>query len=647
MHNFIKRNQKRLLAVFGVFLMVAFLMPNFQSAPPSRFDYVVGTVGDQKLQRDKFDHAYDEWNFLQKRLVVRSQATGTGQWMPVLYQLPPQFSPMIGAIQEKPEIYYLLQYEAREMGLAPQHESAREFLSSPNADVGVSQPNGSVIGWTNLVDETQKGMAERSMANLIMVITAFGRAMDSVKVSDPLVTHELAQRLQQIKVRVVDFPVKEYESKVGTPTAEQLQQQFDKFSKNEANTEKGPSNPFGFGYKYPNRVKVQYISIPRTQIRKTVQATKDTYAWDVEANRYYLQHQSEFPTTAPATTQEALSLGPTVRQGPTTQPFAEVRQTILDRLIEPQANRLQLQIQSDISARLAQDYQAYKAKGPTSGPATAPAMAYESFEYLQKLASEMEAKHKVTLTVASVADAFRDIEQLRELPGIGEASSFPEYALTTIDPFMAPQIGNQAAVVSVFEPSKPLSDNGGSTHYFRVIAAETSHSPATMDEVKDKVEQDWKRLTAFEAARADANKMLDAAKQPGLDVVAGDRKLIMTGFYGNSPMIPIPDYPLATQSQTDFAKQTFDLLSILAAKDHPRPLVVVDMATDAKVAVAELIAVESGLSSESAERIKQIYSSQVAMPFSRMLVQNWFDIDSITERIGFKDETGRLTNKTP
>src|SRR5436305_1287416 len=78
-----------------------------------------------------------------------------------------------------------------------------------------------------------------------------------------------------------------------TPTPEQLNEQFNRYrnalpAEFETQPEMNPldpqsseawkarqaADPFGFGYKYPDRVKLQYISISRDEVRKGIRAAQ-------------------------------------------------------------------------------------------------------------------------------------------------------------------------------------------------------------------------------------------------------------------------------------------------------------------------------------------------------------------------------------
>src|SRR5262245_29796484 len=112
-----------------------------------------------------------------------------------------------------------------------------------------------------------------------MVQRAFMRACDTVKVSRPFLDFQIAASSQAIKCYVVDFLISDYLSKVPDATADQLQKHFEKYADSMPDTPTD-ANPFGFGYKYPNRVKVQYIGVPRAEVARVVRASKPgPYGW--------------------------------------------------------------------------------------------------------------------------------------------------------------------------------------------------------------------------------------------------------------------------------------------------------------------------------------------------------------------------------
>lgn len=633
MFKYIRENQKKVMAIVGVVLMIAFFVPPTFRGFTGDDEHAVGAIGNELIKLDQVQKAQNEFRYLMQHLVFQAQATGEHQWQPLLSAMLPRY--VIEQITENDEMYCLLLWEAKRLGFAPDLELARRRL----ADRGIAlvMPDGRVLPASDAEQENPrfKATVEYCLANFLMIRQAFLRAAQAVKISQPMLMHELAGQFQQLKANVIDFAARDYEDRVPAPTIQQLQEHFDRYANFEAGSRTGPDNPFGFGYKYPNRIKFQYICIPRSQVRKTVLASKDDYTWEVEAQRYYLTHQHEFPATQPATTQEALSLGSVQQSGPTTRPFEQVRQHIIDMLVEPLCERLQRQIQAELSSRLNQDFVSYQKSPDSVSP------AYDSFEYLQTLAGQIESRHRVTLKVASFADEFRSARQLRELPGIGQARDFADSAIALAEAFLpAGQTGSPNAL-SLFEPSKPIVSEGDQDVYFyRITAAEPSHRPVTLDEVRNQVERDWRRSQAYELAKADALKKFELAKVSGLESAADGRKILTTGAFHMSTTIPIENYPLSTPAQEIFISRLREMLGMLQQGNY-KPVTLVEMPSDWKVAIVELLEAESDLKKEFQELAESELAFRLQEQYRILAAADWFRFDSLVKRLGYQDRTGR------
>jgi hypothetical protein len=627
MFKFFRKYQKHMMAFFMVILMVAFIVPTTFRGTQGGADQIVGHAGDDKIYREQLRSAEDQFNLL-TQVVMHVRNSGEQQWEPIVLSMPAAF---VQDVRNKPEKYFLLLYEAKKMGLSPDMKEAEEVLASPN--VGIRMPDDTVVSFDNITDANMRGNLQYSLANVLMISRAFRNAADALKISAPFVQHELAAENEKIKVRLVDFAGKDYLARVPAPTPEQLQQQFDHFSEIESGGQSSPDNPFAFGYKYPNRVKLQYLAIPRTEVRKAVQASKDDYAWEVDANRYYLKHQGEFPTTQPTHAPQYSFATPTSQ--PTTQPFAQVREKIINGLIEPQTDKMQHEIAAELSSRLDQDYLAF-AKDPKSVTPT-----FETFDYLKNLAADIQSKYHVTITVASIADSFKDAKDLRSLPGIGQVGKVPDYATNYIDVFVPDELKSTPGVLHLFQSSKPqASSTSGDVYIFRVTAAEPAHKPASLAEVKDQIESDWKHQQAYDLAKADAQKAFDSAQKQGLTPSAvGDHPLITTGEFAMSATAPIENYnKLSSAAQFTFVRDTYALLGLLS-NSKIKPIALIQMPSDWKLAVVELISVDSQLKPSQLAMAQTRAVQNIVDEYEQETQNNWFNYNAIVQRLNYQDDT--------
>ena len=285
MYNVIKQNQKLFMAIFGVILMIAFIIPSTLTQMQRRYSNSAGKIGNREVMVTEVQNAGAEFDFL-LRLRAREQQQGREIWVPFPLLFIPEY--IAAEIKQRPILYYLLQAEARAMGLTPNYAEADSALD--NTNVGVLMPDGSTLPVSDVPQANFRKNAQYALANLFLVRDAFSRSIMAVKISEPMLAHEMAARFQQVKVVATDVSAKSFEAQTGNPTDQDLRTLFDKYADVEKGTLPSESNPFGIGYKYPNRVKLQYIAIPRTEVRKAVQASRDAYDWEVEASKYYQNH---------------------------------------------------------------------------------------------------------------------------------------------------------------------------------------------------------------------------------------------------------------------------------------------------------------------------------------------------------------------
>jgi hypothetical protein len=653
MYTFFRKNQKFVMVVM-VILMIAFIIPTFFDRGGGQRNFEVGQVGDQKVLKGQIDQAAFEWEYLlNTAFLPQTDQYQRQQFVPVVAilahpqpgeEFPQAVDRLFREMRDNPEYYYLLQLEARKMGLNPSLDENDE------QGIVVKLPDSRRVPLQDSNDEMLNNRVRSYLANLLMVQRAFIRAAQTAKISQPMISFELANAMQQIKCYVVDFPLSSYQEKVPEPTDEQLKQHFEAFADFLPNSQPTEANPFGFGYKYPNRVKLQYVGVPRAEVARIVRASKpDPYDWSVEAYKYYDKHQSEFPTTQPATTSpaDALTLGPVVAptSGPATRPFEEVREQIISQLVEAQVDRLQPQIVSEIRNRLMRDYEAYRNANPAPTTATtAPTTGFASFEYLQELAREIEARHKITITVATISDSFKSAAELRLLPGIGQVIGYADMATVLAEPFVPQDQRNRPEVLSLYEPSRPMPDALGNTYLWRITDADPSHRPALVEEVREQAIYDWKRAQAMALAKDDAQKLLEQAKSTGLKEAAEQAglKLAMTGFYSPYSREPIDNYSVSSRAQTTFVNKTYALMSALADKTtSTRPVGLVELPADGKVAVAELIAIESRMSPDTSDLTRSFLTQRMTQEYRQAIGMEWFNLESVIQRLGYEDFTGK------
>jgi len=303
-NNFFRKNQKKLLAVLGSFLMVVFILPSTcgrGGMGGAREDSVVALAGDEKIHASELQHAKADWEMLKHTRsylpmqLARQFQIPPNMPVPLTYQLG--FVGMV--VEQDPELFLLLQKEADRNGIRvpPDRTDAvlREMNVSPNIDTDER------ARWVHAVDA------------FLRVKALYDRVTSNVKVSEPAVTQFLAQTSQDVQLNLVEFggdaPASSQPATgpatgpTTGPTTAPSQQDLEAFFHKYANRPPGlpTTNPstLSFGYQRPARVKLQYLTVSKEQVREAVRKSKEPYEWEVAAQRYYLTHKQDFPATQP------------------------------------------------------------------------------------------------------------------------------------------------------------------------------------------------------------------------------------------------------------------------------------------------------------------------------------------------------------
>jgi hypothetical protein len=654
MYRLIQKYGKVLLAVFSAVLMVTFMLPAATRYGGSR-NPVVGRLADgEKLHSIEAYNATQAWELLNR---LRDPQDPQGR--PVSLLLGPT---AFQQIHEHPVMFLLLQKEADRMGISVSNDQIQTAIAN--------------TPWLNTSNPDQNESIQRAIAQLMLVRQAYNRAASAIKVSEPMLKHDLATMGQTITLSAIDFTTAKYRDKVPAPNADQIKKQFEQF----ADTVRGQvtdANPFGFGYKYPDRVKLQYIAIPRAEVRRAVEASKDAYTWEVESNKYYLQHPNEFanaPTSKPAN----FSLDAPASQ-PAIKPFAQVKDQIKNRLIDQEVTRKAQQVQERITSQLAADWTAYRAAAgtatqPTTAPSTSLGVPYNSFDYLKKLQESVQKQTGVLPTVMNVGDNWQTQDDLAKLQGIGTATitsaarpmTMPVYVTMLTAPFLNAENRSQTGVLQLMEPTRPMNDSAETVYIARVTAAETAHKPASLAEVEKQVVDDVKTKLAYEQAKADAQKLLDQARQQGdLNKAAGGQGVIKVGPLTNRQDQPIPALVLTGDASTRFTEQAFKLLSAppttapsaqAAASTAPttgsvassttKPagparIGLVELPHEGRVLVAQLGDVQAMWNDRTLPMEQAQLAAMMKQEDESRFNREWFTWEAVTSRLGYVEEAGQ------
>lgn len=361
----IRKNTSKIMVFVIIFAMLAFVVGQFG------LKMIVGLMGGgsqligvyddkQKIKSPEFLQAQSELAVLRMLMADRlllSQSSG-GFSGPLLVSLlfpDSQFSSEIAsqmkrAIQqgqlqmtqseldaffrqkpEKPEILWiLLNAEAKRAGCVMPKESASQTLR-----YAIPQMTGNQRDAATLVSGiiSQNNISEdqvlRIFSDLLGVLSYANDVMNSQAVTINQIKAELGRSKERIDAEFAKIDAEPFIDENAEITEEQLQQQFEKYN---AAIPGNPTqdNPFGFGYRLPERVQLEYMIVLMEDVEKQIE--KQT----AEAlEEYYSRNMDQFTTSLPSDPNN-----PESDKITKTQSFAEAQASIQANLENEKTNTL-------------------------------------------------------------------------------------------------------------------------------------------------------------------------------------------------------------------------------------------------------------------------------------------------------------------
>jgi hypothetical protein len=620
----IRKHQKKVAAFFGVALMVAFAATsntNHSNTGPGKQQ--IAKMNDGPIYNTDQVEARREWVALTRNVMYDVQDPRTGQMVPrpIVYKYLPEST--VNELAQKPEMFLLLLREAIDAGVQPNKDDLADIMTNHY----FPQPG---------TDEDPEVVAD-GVANLLRISANFSRMASNIKISQPARDLALAKALQKIQLNVVELAASRYSSKVAAPTTQAVQEQFNKYANVDSGKPDAKDNPFGFGYRLADRVKLQYLQIDRAAAEKIVEATKTPYDWDVDARLYYLRHQEEFPTTQAVTKSGAAATA-------TTRPYEDVRDAALRSVRQPVVDKLVLDVQNKILATLQSDWRTWS----TASGATSLAEPYPSYAYLQKLSQTIEAEFKLRVFVTDQDRDFLSATELAALPGIGSSSvgsvSFADDAMDRAKAFLASSGKDaSAAKAQLLSASEAEFDQLGNVYIYRLTDARPAEPAPDVASVAGKIESDLRLEAAYQLAMDQAKTMLTAARAgtlakavagTGLSITDTDPFSIMEPYLGNG-------ISLSDGGTKVFIDEAFKLLVGYDPKATQHPTEVIEVPADEKVYVAQLASLkpvwtDANFYLASAEVGQGLQREELAE-----LAQQWLSYDQVVKRTGYQVQSSK------
>lgn len=557
MLKFLREYNKYILSVGIIVLMIAFLIqPALQMFTPGPGNEVLGTVGEEEVtlkQRAMADRELailgaiwpplTPWGFgegakdnsLRWLLFIReAQDMGLSASDAEVNDLLPTLEEVLKKLGL--EGVRLAERAAR-LGEDPRvvHEALRHWLMYQtywtlmhgHRHLSWVERVAQVLGAYNLAQIGHMGQAQE----------LWQKAEGSVRVSEPLRVRFLNDQLSQVRITALSVDADRYTQRVGEIEDAALIDHFERYKDDLP----GQGKPYGFGYRFPDRVKLEYLAIPLERVKRAVRVEES------EALQYYDTHLDEFRVeTPPAPEVSDADAGKSdgemssQKRGSSTRPYAAVRGRIMDQLKNKRAMELCEKMMKSARAILRENVQ----KWPEEGGYVVVPEDWTGVA-LEEAAGRLQAEFGVLPDVQRLADRWLTGPDLAQLPGIGKSRTedqrgwpFAVYALSAKELRQSEQ-GNPLAAYRLQArlPSVPLIDGDRTRYMFRLVEAQPSRSPQSIEEVGQQVRNDVQRLKAYELLQAEAAMWQQRVADGTLEAVAAtlSEPLVRTSFARRQP----------------------------------------------------------------------------------------------------------------
>jgi cell fate (sporulation/competence/biofilm development) regulator YlbF (YheA/YmcA/DUF963 family) len=475
MFKFLRKHSMWLLVVFGVGLMIVFLVPGAitrLSEQAGRSSATWATVGedDEKISYEEFEASQAELQTLQR--------------------IPFQID--IFSLIETPAHWFLLVREAEQSGIVG--GSASDYLTQEQL-AQISASAGSDPRVTN-----------RAIGKLMGVQKLFAMHQSAAPLSDNRLRHRAERMFRAVDADLVFIQSEPLES-LPTPTEDEILAHFEQYK--DLNPGEGD---YGFGYRWPDRFKIEWIVITADDLRAMAEGGEDFNG--VELYKHWRRYQEErgFP---------AIENGAEIP--------AVVREDLIAGLVEQHREEIRKFVQSQIVTT-------QRPLKSSEGYLVLPDNWTELRVNYEQLAQDLRNEFPSLPLPAyeAVGDRWLTLNDLFGYEGVGRATLDPETfgVASNRQPY---QSGDLIAAIKEFEreiplyfqagvTSPPMNGPDGSIYFLRVTEADPAHAPMDVAEVRDDIIDNLKRLAHYEQLKEEAYTLEADAEATSLLALAVSEK---------------------------------------------------------------------------------------------------------------------------
>lgn len=337
------------------------------------------------------------------------------------------------------------------------------------------------------------------------------------KVSEGEIRRFVRDTQVRVAVRLIKFPADAY-ADLSAPVAEERVQEFFEKYRDDLPGE----GEYGFGYRWPDRVRVEYIVCDIEAIAERIRVRES------EAREYWEAHRTEFrrPEAEQPTTTQAEEGEPPPAPFYTT--FEEAREQVIPVVRRIKAVQRAEELMRELQYALRTPWYG-RERGPDGYVVEPPEVAKQPGYYVQVLQELAQREPRLVEALSVHQTDLVTADGAGVIPGLGSATATVEGRVVSFAEiaFGVQGLGNpprdaratsRALYPSLYETAEPmLSDSEGNLYLFRVVEVSPSHEPASLDEVRSRVERDVRLYEGYQRAGEVARTILERAEGTTLE----------------------------------------------------------------------------------------------------------------------------------
>lgn len=535
-----RKYSKPLMAVFGVVLMITFLLgyaytSGLGSNQPS---ILLGHVAGERITS--------------KSLIPYQIDTRV---LKVLAENDPAFDReymgwLGGSSRSNTTLkFYLLVYEAEHYGLAPDPDFPQDLLPTKAFHRAVA----TVTANSNFAIEN----VTDALAKLSLVDGMAALALQNISPSKPQFLHYVTRLTTSLTVQYVRLSAAaQATAHPSTPSAALLETLFNRYKSvlpwNSAAARRPPliaGTRFPFGFKYPDRVKLEFIKFNAVALASTMHPTLVDVS---DAYKYYQSHKTDFQI-APAKKVKGKIITPARYRT-----FDEVKTGLVRQQIQKKIQALFSRMAAAGNHLANKPWTVFNATGYYRRVAAAKWVTYQAIaaKLTSRFGYQPEIGEVTHWSSATRLSAYRDISSALTQPGVlpqSEGLAYLAMRVRGLDPhsrgdglLLHLQLGRQGPTL--------VNRKTGDMYIYRVTAVDPAHDPASLSRVKPKVVAAARLYVAFAQLEKLGHSMAVAAEKESLATLAkksGQRlegsglfhPLVSRPLYANDPHSPTEAVP--------------------------------------------------------------------------------------------------------